>query len=112
MTKKNTKKVSAIDAIKQPFSYDSKSTQTSSPAKDLRLGGTTKTVSVRKKGRDEDGNVVYLWESKTSVEGGQVISVSHRIRTGKTKRERLSKSRETKVEAKAAEVKGSAKKKK
>ncbi|QEQ94942.1 hypothetical protein pEaSNUABM56_00165 [Erwinia phage pEa_SNUABM_56] len=95
MAKKNTaKKVSAIDAIKQPFQYESKSTQTHSPAKDVRLGGTVKTVSVRKKARDEDGNVVFVYESKSSVEGGQVIPASYRIRTGKTKRERGAKVRE------------------
>lgn len=95
MAKKNTaKKVSAIDAIKQPFQYESKSTQTHSQAKDIRLGGTVKTVSVRKKARDEDGNVVFVYESKSIVEGGKVISASHRVRTGKTKRERLSKARD------------------
>lgn len=113
MTKKKTapKKVSAIDAIKQPFQYESKSTQTHSPAKDVRLGGTVKTVSVRKKTRDEDGNVVFVYESKSNVEGGQVINASHRIRTGKTKRERTAKAREV-VKAAPVETKGSAKKKK
>ena len=112
MAKKNTaKKVSAIDAIKQPFQFESKSTQTHSQAKEVRLGGTVKTVSVRKKVRDEDGNVAYIYESKSSVEGGQVINASHRIRTGKTKRERLSKARDV-VKVAPVETKGSAKKKK
>ena len=98
MTKKNTaKKVSAVDAIKQPFQYESKSTQTHSPAKEVRLGGTVKTVSVRKKTRDADGNVVFVYESKSNVEGGQVINASHRVRTGKTKRERNLKSKEVKA---------------
>lgn len=110
MAKKNTaKKVSAIDAIKQPFQFESKSTQTHSPAKEVRLGGTVKTVSVRKKGRDEDGNVVFTWDSKSSIEGGQVINASHRIRTGKTKRERNAKVREVVA---PVETKVAAKKKK
>lgn len=103
MAKKNTaKKVSAIDAIKQPFQFESKSTQTHSPAKEVRLGGVTKTVSVLKKGQ---------YESQTRIEGGQVINASHRIRTGKTKRERLSKARDV-VKVAPVEAKGSAKKKK
>lgn len=98
MTKKNaTKKVSAIDAIKQPFQFESKSTQTHSAPHDVRLGGVTKTVSIRKKRRDEDGNVVFVWESVSRVEGGQVISASHRVRTGKTKRERAGKAKDAKV---------------
>lgn len=110
MAKKNTaKKVSAIDAIKQPFQYESKSTQTHSPLKDIRLGGTVKTVSVRKKARDEDGNVVFVYESKSNVEGGQVIPASYRIRTGKTKRERGAKVREA---VKSAPADSSKKKKK
>lgn len=106
--KTTTKKVSAVDAIKQPFQFESKSTQTHSAAKDVRLGGTVKTVSIRKKARDEDGNVVFIYESKSSVEGGQVISASHRIRTGKTKRERVAKVRDV---VKAAPVSSSKKKK-
>lgn len=107
MTNKKTatKKVSAVDAIKQPFQFESKSTQTHSPAKDVRLGGTVKTVSVRKKARDEDGNVVFVYESKSSIEGGQVIPASYRIRTGKTKRERSAKVREVVKVAPAATTK-------
>lgn len=98
MTKKNAnKKVSAIDAIKQPFQFESKSTQTHSAPHDVLLGGKTTTVSVRKKRRDEDGNVVFVWESVSRVEGGTTISASHRVRTGKTKRERNSKVKEAKV---------------
>ena len=91
MAKKNaTKKVSAIDAIKQPFQFESKSTQTHSAPHDVRLGGVAKTVSVFNKRKGE-------WESVTRVEGGQIISASHRVRTGKTKRERVSKAKDTKV---------------
>lgn len=98
MTKKNAnKKVSAIDAIKQPFQFESKSTQTHSAPSDVRLGGKTTTVSVRKKRRDEDGNVAFVWESVTRTEGGQVLSASHRVRTGKTKRERIGKAKDAKV---------------
>lgn len=112
MAKKNTaKKFSAIDAIKQPFQFESKSTQTHSPAKDVRLGGTVKTVSVRKKARDEDGNVVFVYESKSRIEGGNVISASHRVRTGKTKRERTAKSRDI-AKVAPVETKSPAKKKK
>lgn len=76
-----TKKKSAVDAIKQPFQFESKSTQTESQAHDVRLGGRETTVSVfnKKKG---------VWESITRFEGGQVISVTHRVRTGKTRREK------------------------
>lgn len=91
MTKKNTaKKVSAIDAIKQPFQFESKSTQTHSAPHDVRLGGVEKTVSVfdRRKGE---------YKSETRIEGGQIISASYRIRTGKTKRERAGNVKETKV---------------
>lgn len=91
MTKKNTaKKVSAIDAIKQPFQFESKSTQTHSAPHDVRLGGVEKTVSVfdRRKGE---------YKSETRIEGGQIISASYRIRTGKTKRERAGKVKEAKV---------------
>ena len=103
MAKKNTaKKVSAIDAIKQPFQYESKSTQTHSPAKEVRLGGVTKTVSALKKGQ---------YESQTRIEGGQVINASHRVRTGKTKRERTAKARDV-VKVAPVETKVSTKKKK
>lgn len=91
MTKKNTaKKVSAIDAIKQPFQFESKSTQTHSAPHDVRLGGLEKTVSVfdRRKGE-------YVSEKR--IEGGQIISASYRVRTGKTKRERAGKAKEAKV---------------
>lgn len=91
MSKKtNTaKKVSAIDAIKQPFQFDSISTQTNSEPKTIRLGGVEKTVSVFNKRKGE-------WESQTTIEGGQVIAVSHRVRTGKTKRERILKAKDAK----------------
>lgn len=51
------KKISAIDAIIQPFQFESKSTQTESKPKDMIING-------------------------------QVVKVSHRIRTGKTKKDR------------------------
>ena len=73
------KKVSAIDAIIHPFQFKSSSTQTESGSHDFRLGGKETTVSVFTKGK---------WESVTRVEGGEVIKVTHRVRTGKTKRER------------------------
>lgn len=89
MAKKDTvKKVSVIDAIIQPFQFESKSTQTHSEPRQIRLGGKTTTTSVMKKRKDEDGNVEYYWESSSRVEGGQVIAASHRIRTGKTKKDR------------------------
>lgn len=91
MAKTNTaKKKSAIDAIIHPFQFQSKSTQTESAVKDFQLGGKTVTVyDLRRK------------ESVTRVEGGEVIKVSHRVRTGKTKRERES-SPKIKVEAPVA----------
>lgn len=88
-TKNTAKKVSAIDAIKQPFQFESVSTQTNSDPKVIRLGGVEKTVSVFNKKKGD-------WESQTTIEGGQVISVSHRVRTGKTKRERALKAVEAK----------------
>lgn len=109
--KNNVKKVSAVDAIRQPFQFESKSTQTHSEPKDVRLGGKSTTASVMKKKRDEDGNVELVWESVTRIEGGEVISASHRIRTGKTQRERNAKVREVVKEAPVAS-KGSSKKKK
>lgn len=96
MTKNKTQKVSAIDAIIQPFQIKSKSTQTHSDTKEVRLGGTTKTVSVFKNGK---------WESVTRVTGGTVINASHRIRTGKTVRDRASSPREAKVVEVAAKKK-------
>lgn len=91
MTKKNTaKKVSAIDAIKQPFQFESKSTQTHSAPHDVRLGGVEKTVSVFDHRKGE-------YKSETRIEGGQIISASYRVRTGKTKRERAGKVKEAKV---------------
>ena len=101
--KTNTNKApSAIDAIMQPFSFESKSEQTHSEPKEVRLGGKVSTVSVRKKKRDEDGNTVFVWESLSRVEGGQVINASHRVRTGKTKRERSAKVRDVAVKEVAA----------
>lgn len=91
MTKKNVaKKVSAIDAIKQPFQFESKSTQTHSAPHDVRLGGVEKAVSVYDRRKGE-------YKSETRIEGGQIISASYRVRTGKTKRERASKVKEAKV---------------
>lgn len=76
MTKVNTqKKVSAIDAIIHPFQYNSHSTQTHSPVKDLRLGGKSITVQRYNHRKGE-------WESVTEAVGGEVLKVSHRIRTG------------------------------
>lgn len=98
---KAPKAKSAIDAIKQPFQFESKSTQTHSPSHDVRLGGKAYTVSVRNKHTGE-------WESVTRYAGGEVKSVSYRIRTGKTKRERLANVRE----AKPVETKELKKKKK
>jgi len=63
MAKKSTKKASAIDAIIQPFQFQSTSTQTESKPIDMLING-------------------------------EVKKVSHRIRTGKTKRERNAKVRE------------------
>lgn len=80
MTKKQ-KHVSAIAAIIQPFQFKSKSTQTVSEPHDIRVGGREYTVSVFNKKKGE-------WESITRHEGGQVLSVTYRIRTGKTKREK------------------------
>lgn len=78
---KGNKKVSAIDAIIHPFQYESKSTQTNSAVKDFRLGGKTVTVQRYNHRKGE-------WESVSEAVGGEVIKVSHRVRTGKTQRER------------------------
>ncbi|URC22139.1 hypothetical protein CHUUTOTORO_00500 [Serratia phage vB_SmaM-ChuuTotoro] len=94
------KKVSAIDAIIHPFQYESRSTQTHSPVKDLRLGGKTITVQRYNHRKGE-------WESVTEAVGGEVLKVSHRIRTGKTRRERERAMKAPKVEAApAAPAKG------
>lgn len=58
-----TKKKSAIDAIIQPFQFESKSTQTESKPKDMTING-------------------------------KVVKVSHRIRTGKTRKDRKGKDKE------------------
>lgn len=73
-------KVSAIDAIRQPFNIQSKSTQTFSEPKQIRLGGTEKSVFDVAKNK-----------SVTIVEGGELVNVSHRIRTGKTAKDRAKK---------------------
>lgn len=81
---KANKKVSAIDAIDaiiHPFQFESKSTQTESPVKDFRLGGKSITVQRYNHRKGE-------WESVTEAVGGEVLKVSYRIRSGKTKRER------------------------
>ena len=85
--KEKVQKVSAIDAIIHPFQFEGKSTQTHSEPKTVRLGGTVKTVSVFNKKTQE-------WESVNRVVGGVEINASHRIRTGKTARERNAKVRE------------------
>ena len=73
-------KVSAIDAIRHPFNIQSKSTQTFSEPKQIRLGGTEKSVFDIAKNK-----------SVTIVEGGTLVNVSHRIRTGKTAKDRAKK---------------------
>lgn len=55
-----SKKISAIDAIIQPFQFESTSTQTESKPKDM-------------------------------VINGKVVKVSHRVRTGKTRKDKKSK---------------------
>ncbi|AXN57757.1 hypothetical protein KASHIRA_00930 [Serratia phage vB_SmaM-Kashira] len=89
------KKVSAIDAIIHPFQFESYSTQTHSPVKDLRLGGKTITVQRYNHRKGE-------WESVSEAVGGEVLKVSHRVRTGKTRRERERAMKAQKVEAPAA----------
>lgn len=65
-------------SIIHPFQFVSKSTQTKSEPKDIRLGGIEKTVFDTAKGK-----------SVTVVEGGYILSgVQHRIRTGKTAKDR------------------------
>ncbi len=81
------KKVSAIDSIIQPFQYKSESTQTESKPKQINLGGKTVTKMVYNKQKGE-------WESTSSVEGGVDMVVTHRVRTGKTKREKAGKVKE------------------
>lgn len=85
-----TNKTSAIDAILQPFQYSSKSTQTHSAPKQINLGGKTITKMVYNKDKKQ-------WESVTSVEGGTDVVVSHRVRTGKTAREKVIKKAEKPV---------------
>lgn len=70
-------KVSAIDAIIQPFPIQSKSTQTLSPVSKIRLGGKEVTVFD-----------LATQKNITRSEGGEVVAVQHRIRTGKTKKEK------------------------
>lgn len=79
-----TNKTSAVDAILQPFSFASKSTQTHSAPKQINLGGKTVTKMVYNKDKKQ-------WESVTSVEGGTDVVVSHRVRSGKTAREKVVK---------------------
>lgn len=94
-----TKKVSAVDAIIHPFQFESKSTQTHSPVKDLHLGGTKITVQRYNHRKGE-------WESVTESVGGEVLKVSHRVRSGKTRRERDRALKSPKVEAPVAPAKG------
>lgn len=99
MTKANVnKKVSAIDAILQPFSFESKSTQTESAPKDFRLGG--RTITVQRQSRSGQ------WESVSEVVGGVVIKASHRVRTGKTKREKARAANSPKVDTPVVQTKG------
>lgn len=84
MTKNTNKKVSAIDAIIHPFQFESKSTQTESKPKQINLGGRSVTKMVYNEDRKQ-------WESVTTVEGGVDVVVTHRIRTGKTAREKVGK---------------------
>lgn len=65
-------------SIIHPFQFESKSTQTVSEPKDVRLGGVEKTVFDTVKGK-----------SITVVDGGVVMhGVTHRIRTGKTAKDK------------------------
>lgn len=84
MTKNTNKKVSAIDAIIQPFQFESKSVQTESKPKQINLGGRSVTKMVFNKESNQ-------WESVTTVEGGVDVVVTRRIRTGKTAREKVVK---------------------
>lgn len=85
-----SKKESAVDAIIQPFSFESKSEQTESKPKQINLGGKVVTKMVYNKSKKE-------WESISTVEGGKDMVVTHRIRTGKTKREKAGKVKEKAV---------------
>lgn len=99
MSKNTNKKTSAIDTIIQPFQFESRSTQTHSVPKQINLGGRSVTKMIFNKDRKQ-------WESVTTVEGGVDVVVSHRVRTGKTAREKAVK----KVEKPAVEQKKSKKK--
>lgn len=70
-------KVSAIEAIKQPFNLESKSTQTVTAPRQIRLGGTEKTVFDLAKNK-----------SVTVVDGGTSLVVTTRVRTGKTAKDK------------------------
>lgn len=70
-------KVSAIDAIRQPFTLKSESTQTITEPRQIRLGGIEKTVFDLAKNK-----------SVTVVEGGTAVVVTTRVRTGKTAKDK------------------------
>lgn len=82
--------MSHIEKIIQPFQYKSESTQTESKPKQINLGGKVVTKMVYNKSKKE-------WESISTVEGGKDMVVTHRIRTGKTKREKAGKVKEKAV---------------
>lgn len=86
------KKESAVDAIIQPFGFESKSTQTQSKPKQVNLGGKVVTKMVYNKQKGE-------WESISSVEGGSDMVVTHRIRSGKTSREKSSKVKDKEIKS-------------
>lgn len=69
--------MSAINKIMQPFQFKSSSTQTHSDQKVVTIGG-------------HDISVFILNENKSVTRrvGGTTLSVSHRIRTGKTAKDK------------------------
>ncbi len=69
--------MSAIDAIIHPFQFKSTSTQTHSAPKMIRLGGREVTYFDTKQNK-----------SVTRSIGGVLVAVSHRIRTGKTAKDK------------------------
>lgn len=70
-------KVSAIDAIRQPFNITSKSTQTHTSPRQVHLGGVEKSVFDLAKNK-----------SVTVVDGGIDMVVTTRVRTGKTAKDK------------------------
>ena len=69
--------MSAIDAIIHPFQFKSTSTQSYSGVKTIRLGGREVTFFDTKQNK-----------SVTRSIGGVLVAVSHRIRTGKTAKDK------------------------